>query len=103
MGLSPLGNLLNGAVNRAGIGRQITAAFIVDRSDKVLKELLPTGCDTDARTLSFAKETITIGVVTGAVQDHLMQQEESFIVRLNEILGGNYIQHVRFRFKPRGV
>jgi hypothetical protein len=103
MGLSPLGNLLNGAVNRAGIGRQVTAAFIIDRSNKVLNEILPEYRCQDAQTQSFSNGTVTIYVKSGAVQDYLIQYQDQFLSELNQSLGGCHIQTVRFRIKPKQV
>lgn len=61
LSLTKIGNLLEGALRRHGVAKQVTAAMIIDRTNEVLDELLgASALRSDVNALSIVNGTLVI-------------------------------------------
>ena len=65
--LTKIGNLLEGALRRHGVAKQVTAAIIVDRANEILDEILGTSdLRQDVYAISYTSGTLVIGCKNAA-------------------------------------
>lgn len=68
-----LKDLLGDAVRRAQIGREVTAARIVEAANKAVKNLLPEGRKGDAWAASFRDGVVTISCLNAPATQAILQ------------------------------
>jgi len=95
---SPLGDFLKQAVNRAGAGRTVEAAVIVENSQHIILQILTELRPTDIRVISYRNGTITVGVANPTIGEELRLRKEVIIEALQHAFVGTKIE--RLSFKP---
>ncbi len=83
--LTKLGSLLDGALRRHGVTKQVTAAIIVDRANEILDELLGDSvlCR-DIRVISYANGVLVIGCDNAGASYDLDGMTPQILARLGE-------------------
>lgn len=97
MSLHSVNNLLNGAMRRANIGRQVTAAIIVSKANELLPHFLPEGGKEDAKVISFVRGAVTIRVKDGFVCEYLREVEKDFLDQIELALDARAVESLKYR------
>ncbi len=98
--LSSLGNLLEGALSRHGIGIQVVSAQIVSRANDLLHELLPEHARADVRTESYRTNELVIACKNAPARYATEKIEEHLTRRLEEHFPRLTLKSVVYRLKP---
>lgn len=98
--LSSLGNLLEGALSRHGIGIQVVAAQIVSQANELLFELLPEQARAEVRTESYRTNELVIACKNAPARYVTEKIEEQLMKRLEERFPRLTLKTVTYRLKP---
>ncbi len=83
--LTKIGSLLEGALRRHGVAKQVTAAIIVDRANEVLDELFgDSAFRKDVRAISYANGVLIIGCDNAGASYDLDGMSSRILARLAE-------------------
>ena len=74
-----IGSLLGGALDRAGIMRQVGAAVIVQATNQALEELFGEGILTYAQCRSYVERTLVIACTHAAVAQEIKLQKQDVL------------------------
>ena len=81
---------------RAGIGKQIAAALIVEQAERTLVALLGDDVAKLARPLSVKNKTITISCTTSVVAQAVKLKSKEIVDDMNTKLGIPVVDRVRY-------
>ncbi len=95
--LSPMKNLLGGAMDRAGIKSQLHSTRVVQAANDVIVKLLPESCENDARAISFRKGILSIETLTSSASHFLGSKQEDLIRKISDQVPQTNIAKIRFR------
>lgn len=85
--LTAISGLLNGALRRHGVTRQVTAAIIVDRAQTILSAMVQgTPLESDVRIVSYMPGTLVIGCTNAAASYDIEGLLPQMLARVKEEL-----------------
>ena len=79
MGFDSLKNLLQDAVQRASISRQVKAVSVIQVTNNLLQNILPAGRSQDARAISYRSGALKIGCLNGSALHKINQSKDVII------------------------
>ena len=79
-----LGDLLGGALQRAGILRQVGAAVIIEAADRALEELFGEGILEFIRCRSFQDKTLTMVANDASVVQEVRRREKEVVCAITQ-------------------
>ena len=82
--LTQLGDLLGGAVDRAGIRRNVNAAVIVEAGNHVLESLFGEGILIHARCISFTDRVLRLYCTHAALATEIKRRSNDIILMVTE-------------------
>lgn len=98
--LSSLGNLLEGALSRHGIGIQVVAAQVVSHANDLLIELLPEHARADVRVESYRSNELILACKNAPARYAAEKVEEQLTLKLEEKFPRLTLKSVLYRLKP---
>ena len=93
----PFGELIDHAINRAGVKRTVSAAVVVDAAQQLIVQVVPELRPTDFQVVSFKGGTITIIVASAMVASELSIRTEALLDALRHELPESGIMRLLFR------
>jgi hypothetical protein len=103
MSLSPMKDLLRGAMTRNRIANQITSSQIVEVANRILPKMLPDGREKDARVTSFKNKILKITVKNSSSKEHLMFQESDIVARIRREFPEIKIEKIGFSVRRKNT
>ena len=89
-----IGSLLGGALQRAGIMRQVGAAVVVEAGNQALEELLGEGILQLAQCRSFLDERVRIACTHAAVAQEIQLQQQRLVDAITRRVPGAQVEGV---------
>jgi len=91
----PLRNLLNDAINRAGISRQVVANQVVEEFDKICKELYGSETCREITHVTYRNKIIEIKCRQSVVAQNLQFNKMRLINELNHVFKNKVVDDIR--------
>ena len=98
--LRGLGGLLESALGRHGISKQVTAAMIVVRANEILQDLLTPPLSEDVKALVYKDGVLTIACKNAAAGFDIANMSEALGKSLETEFSDITITRVEHRVKP---
>ncbi|PJE75660.1 hypothetical protein COV04_03615 [Candidatus Uhrbacteria bacterium CG10_big_fil_rev_8_21_14_0_10_48_11] len=95
--LKSIGDYLQGALNRTGADRAVSAAVVVENAELIIRQMLPDLHPADLSVVSFAHGTITIGAANTAVGQELKLRADALLEALRSTFPKQGIKRLRVR------
>lgn len=90
-------SLLPKSLNRAGAGRQVRAAMVLDAVRRALTETFGEETSAQVGTVKFKDGTVTLRCEEAVLTEELRLHEPGLIARTNEILGSEVVRKIAAR------
>lgn len=97
--LTQLGDLLGGAVDRAGIRRNVNAAVIVEAGNHTLENLFGDGILIHARCISFTDGVLRLYCTHAALAEEIQRRSKEMILQVTERVPRADIREVSLRVR----
>jgi len=97
----PMKNILDEAMHRAKIGRQVTAARMVTSAGDIIAKRL--GRPQDARVTSYREGTLVIACVNAAAAHALRNQQTELIDEIKRKLPNADLRFIQVRIAPQSM
>jgi len=93
----PLKKILSGHLKKAGIGRQIEAAIVIEKFNKILEEIFGEKILKRVRAVSFRNKVLTINCLSSVLIQEIYLKRYKIIKELNKRLGEEIVENLKFR------
>jgi predicted nucleic acid-binding Zn ribbon protein len=93
----PLKNILSGHLKRDGIGRQITAAIVVEKFNQILVEIFGENILKRARAAFFKNKVLTVNCLSSVLAQEIYLKRNKIIRELNKRFGQEVVENLKFR------
>jgi hypothetical protein len=97
MGFASMKDMLAGKGGRAAVNRQLSSAFVVEIANLAIQDMLPKGRSRDAVVASYAKNILTINVISGAISEFVSRREGEILEKVAMKAPGYPINKCRYR------
>ncbi len=97
MTLVPLKNILSRHLQRAGVGRQIEAAIVVEKFNQILSEIFGENILKRAKAASFKNKVLTVNCLSSVLAQEIYLKRQKIITELNRRLGREVVENLKFR------
>ena len=94
-----IGDLLSGALNRAGVARQVAAAVVVQAADATLEELFGEGILEHARGHTFIKGELTLVCRHAALSVEVKQRKDELFSGISSRVPSVTVKGLRITHK----
>jgi len=96
MAWDKLGNLLPKSINKAGIGKQISAAVICDKLLKILEEIFDERVTKKVKPMYIKNKTLTLAVMNSVIAQEIKLHEQEILDRINKGDKDKIVERLRF-------
>jgi predicted nucleic acid-binding Zn ribbon protein len=94
--MKSLGDLLQKKQNKSALWRGVSAALIVEESNKVLKDFLGKDAANLAQAVYFKNKIITFACLSSVTAQEIRLGENEILFKINEKFGKNTVEKIRY-------
>ncbi|RMD51769.1 hypothetical protein D6827_01510 [Candidatus Parcubacteria bacterium] len=95
-----LNDIINSALSRHGIARQVTAAMAVKKAQAILLSLIDDVLHDDMRVISFTDNILNIACRHPAAAHHCQRIEKDLIYSLHRELPSITVEKINYKINP---
>ena len=96
MSFTPIKNLLDQSIQRAGVKDDVDASLAVDAAQKIFQELLGEEIAKTMKPLYVKRGVLTVSCASSVAAQELKLHEHEIIKKLKERLGKTMVERLRF-------